>query len=167
MKDKERLEEIQKEVNYAYRRDGSISTKAVTMPIEHYEHLYEQAERVQELEREFELYDIIHHKIGMTLSNPDISDNEKWEEVNKLLAEAWESDCIHCNGKGFNGLEACDKCSRGKTLLLEQQNEHYLFTINAMQQILKDARHSLDAGEKVQGLEYGIGMADAVLEELQ
>lgn len=48
---KEQLEEIQKEVNYAYRRDGSISTKAVTMPIEHYEHLYEQAERVQELER--------------------------------------------------------------------------------------------------------------------
>jgi|SRR5699024_115190 len=47
---KERLEEIQNEVNYAYRRDGSISTKAVTMPIEHYEHLYEQAERVQELE---------------------------------------------------------------------------------------------------------------------
>ena len=47
---KERLEEIQNEVNYAYRRNGSISTKAVTMPIEHYEHLYEQAERVQELE---------------------------------------------------------------------------------------------------------------------
>ena len=47
---KERLEEIQKEVNYAYRRDGSISTKAVTMPIEHYEHLYEQAERVESLE---------------------------------------------------------------------------------------------------------------------
>ena len=40
---KERLEEIQNEVNYAYRRNGSISTKAVTMPIEHYEHLYEQA----------------------------------------------------------------------------------------------------------------------------
>src|SRR5690625_455554 len=49
---KERLEEIQKEVNYAYRRDGSISVKAVTMPIEHYEHLYEQAERVKELELE-------------------------------------------------------------------------------------------------------------------
>src|SRR5690625_4024133 len=49
---KERLEEIQKDVNYAYRRDGSINTKAVTMHIEHYEHLYEQAERVQELESE-------------------------------------------------------------------------------------------------------------------
>lgn len=50
MSDKNRLEEIQKEVNYAYRRDGSINTKAVTMHMEHYEYLYEQAERVQELE---------------------------------------------------------------------------------------------------------------------
>ena len=47
---KERLEEIQKDVNYAYRRDGSINTKAITMHIEHYEHLYEQAERVPVLE---------------------------------------------------------------------------------------------------------------------
>lgn len=53
---KERLEEIQNEVNYAYRRNGSISTKAVTMPIEHYEHLYEQAELVEELEQQNKRY---------------------------------------------------------------------------------------------------------------
>ena len=44
------------------------------------------------------------------------------------------------------------------------QNKRYLSLINAMQQILKDAIHSLDVGEKVQGLEYGVEMANEALE---
>src|SRR5699024_4228328 len=43
----------------------------------------------------------------------------------KELEEELESGCIHCNGKGFNGLDACDKCDRGKLLRLEQQNKWY------------------------------------------
>lgn len=38
---------------------------------------------------------------------------------------------------------------------LYEENRRYRATINAMGQILKDAIHSLDVGEKVQGLEYG------------
>lgn len=45
-----------------------------------------------------------------------------------------------------------------------KQNKRYRATINAMQQILKDAIHSLDVGEKVQGLEYGVQMANEALE---
>jgi len=47
---------------------------------------------------------------------------------------------------------------------LQQQNKRYRETINIMSRILKDAIHSLDIGEKVQGLEYGVKMADEVLE---
>lgn len=30
--------------------------------------------------------------------------------------EALESDCIHCNGKGFNGLDWCTQCNQGEVL---------------------------------------------------
>lgn len=33
--------------------------------------------------------------------------------------------CIHCNGKGFNGLDYCTQCVKGKNLKLEQQNKCY------------------------------------------
>jgi len=33
--------------------------------------------------------------------------------------------CIHCNGKGFNGLDYCTQCVKGKNLKLEQQNKRY------------------------------------------
>jgi len=45
-----------------------------------------------------------------------------------------------------------------------EQNKRYRATINAMGQILKDAIHALDVGEKVQGLEYGVAMRDEALE---
>src|SRR5690625_4435820 len=79
---KERLEEIQKEVNYAYRRDGSISTKAVTMPIEHYEHLYEQAERVRELEET--------NKKNYWIAADFKFENLQLEQQNKRYREALE-----------------------------------------------------------------------------
>lgn len=84
---------------------------------------------VQWLEKEFERYDLINHNIGMAVSNTSISDEEKRNEVNKLLSEAWEGECIHCNGKGFNGLDYCPYCVRGKMLKenleLDQQNKRY------------------------------------------
>lgn len=46
---------------------------------------------------------------------------------------------------------------------IEQQNKRYRAIINAMGQILKDAIHSLDVGEKVQGLEYGVAMRNEAL----
>ena len=52
-----------------------------------------------------------------------------------------------------------------KEVEIRKQNKRYRATINAMQQILKDAIHSLDVGEKVQGLEYGVQMANEALEE--
>lgn len=123
---KERLEEVRKNT----RIHLCLGKETIAeLPMRHYEYIYEQTERVQEFEKEFELYDIIHHKIGMTVNNPNTSDDEKWEEVNKLLSEAWESECIHCNGKGFNGLDYCPNCIRGEVirenLELEQQNKRY------------------------------------------
>lgn len=47
---------------------------------------------------------------------------------------------------------------------LLKQNKRYRATINAMGQILKDAIHALDVGEKVQGLEYGVKIANDALE---
>lgn len=47
---------------------------------------------------------------------------------------------------------------------LEEENKRYLLSINAMQQIFKDAIYSLDAGEKVQGLERGVKLASEALE---
>lgn len=49
-------------------------------------------------------------------------------------------------------------------LSMEQENKRYRATINAMGQILKDAIHSLEVGEKVQGLEYGVAMRNEALE---
>ena len=48
---------------------------------------------------------------------------------------------------------------------IKKKNKRYRATINAMGQIFKDAIHSLDVGEKVQGLEYGVKMRDEALEE--
>ena len=54
-----------------------------------------------------------------------------------------------------------------KEFSLAAENERYRATINAMGQIFKDAIYSLDVGEKVQGLEYGVAMRDEALEEPQ
>ena len=55
----------------------------------------DQAERVQELEGDLETLDSAIFRIGLTINNPNTSDDEKWDEINKLLSEAWERDCIH------------------------------------------------------------------------
>ena len=85
---KERLEEIQKEVNYAYRRDGSINTKAVTMHIEHYEYLYEQVERAQELEEEVDRlkvwYGAYHRETKATSRLRD--ENKRYREALEAIA---------------------------------------------------------------------------------
>jgi len=90
---KERLEEIQNEVNYAYRRNGSISTKAVTMPIEHYEHLYEQAELVEELEQQNKRYreaiEKIKKKISKQLEGLDAEEEmQRVMELSELMTMA-------------------------------------------------------------------------------
>lgn len=149
-------------------RELSNFLKERNIPLKELSPLFTVMNHVQGLERDFELCDSAMHMIDMTINNPETTDNDKWEKVNKLIKKYYADDCIHCNGKGFNGLDYCPNCIRGKIIQenmeSEQQNERYLFTINAMRQVLKDARHSLDIGEKVQGLEYGIGMADAILE---
>lgn len=147
MNDKERLKEIKTKHDLF---DGLKRTpfyvkeeqrqKCITKS--DYDFLIEQAERVEGLEKDFELYDIINHKIGMTVSNPNISDDEKWEEINKLLSEAWENNCIHCNGKGFNGLDYCPNCIRGEVikenLELEQRNKRYRERLEYMLEEVKD-----------------------------
>lgn len=47
---------------------------------------------------------------------------------------------------------------------VRKQNRRYRATINTMGQIFKDAIHSLDMGEKIQGLEYGVKIANEALE---
>src|SRR5699024_4533573 len=69
-------------------------------------------QRVQELEKEFELCDSTMHMIDMTINNPSTSDDDKWEKVKKTTKKYYEDDCIHCNGKGFNGLDYCPNCTR-------------------------------------------------------
>src|SRR5690606_38700537 len=91
---KERLEEIQKEVNYAYRRDGSINTKAVTMHIEHYEYLYEQAERAQELEEWQEKAQQLHESLKRQDEVLDRlrQQNKRYREALKNIYELAEYD---------------------------------------------------------------------------
>ena len=60
----------------------------------------------------------------------------------KELEEELESGCIHCNGKGFNGLDACDKCDCGKLLRLEQQNKRY-------REVIDEIREYITGCEKV------------------
>lgn len=101
----------------------------VAVKVDEYRFLKEQAKRVQELEREFELCDSTMHMIDMTINNPSTSDDDKWEKVNKTIKKYYADDCIHCNGKGFNGLDYCSNCVRGeviqKNMELAQQNKRY------------------------------------------
>ncbi len=102
----------------------------------------EQAERVQELEKEFELCDSTMHLIDMTINNPSTSDDDKWEKVNKTIKKYYADDCIHCNGKGFNGLDYCLQCSKGIIMELEQQNKRYREALlncnNELKQLFED-----------------------------
>src|SRR5690606_10783087 len=93
-----------------------------------------------------------------------MTDKERLEECEKQilkgvkrLLNSPEMQCNHC-GMIFKGDHECDY------EYLKEQNKRYRATINVMSQILKDAIHSLDYGEKVQGLEYGVEMANESLE---
>src|SRR5699024_9859373 len=60
----------------------------------------------------------------------------------KALEDELVSGCIHCNRKGFNGLDACDKCDCGKLLRLEQQNKRY-------REVIDEIREYITGCEKV------------------
>ncbi len=50
-------------------------------------------------------------------------------DAGKMARQALKGDCIHCNGKGFNGLDHCPNCIQGKAIQenteLEHQNKRY------------------------------------------
>ena len=156
MRVSERLEEIKE--HFAYCMDEGLLFAEQEEKL--LEELYEQAERVdmlihenmeirkgyqerskrvQELEREFELCDSTIHMIDMTINNPSTSDDDKFEKVNTIIKKYYADGCIHCNSKGFNGLDYCPNCIRGKVIQknmeLEQQNKRYR---EALEQIKKE-----------------------------
>lgn len=153
----ERLEGIKEDVGTNAEKEHEFITKIL---FEDALWLIKQAERVQDLEKEFERYDITNHKIGMTINNPNTSDDEKWDKVNELLPEAWESDCIHCNGKGFNGLDYCPNCVRGEIIQenfkLERENKRY-------REARKRIEEKYDAEYDAQNQEYMGGIADGLM----
>lgn len=74
----------------------------------------------------------------------------------------------YCEGEYLGGLRGYDLewlvYNVGQLKKFKEQNKRYRATINVMRQILKDAIHSMDVCEKVQGLEFGVKMADEALE---
>ncbi len=81
---------------------------------------WEKSKRIAELETYVETGSYINRKLR--------KQNKRYREViqkaydelpqgytNKairVLGEALEGDCIHCNGKGFNGLDYCPQCNQ-------------------------------------------------------
>ena len=132
---KERLEEIK------YCADNT-DDNMFYIPSSDVYFLIKQAERVLELEREFELCDSTIHVIDMTINNPSTSDDDKFEKVNAIIKKYHADDCIHCNSKGFNGLDYCPNCIRGdvlnENLKLEQQNKCYRETLEKAEYELDD-----------------------------
>ena len=146
----ERLEEIENKLLQATNEDdedvvyASICAEAVLEDLQWtVGYAKKQAERVAELEKEFELCDSTMHMIDMTINNPSTSDDDKWEKVKKTMKKYYADDCIHCNGKGFNGLDYCPNCVRGeviqKNMELEHQNKRYreLLTSKIMKDLIR------------------------------
>lgn len=127
-------------------------------------------DRVEELEKEFELCDSTIHMIDMTINNPSTSDDDKWEKVKKIIKKYYADDCIHCNDKGFNGLDYCPNCVRGdvlkENLELEQQNKRYREVIKSMRSEIKYALYSNKSEDvKKHYLQNAERKADEALEE--
>ncbi len=81
----------------------------------------ERSKRVQELETYVETGSYINRKLRKqnrsyrkaiekamdVLGQPGMTKMT----AHMILDEALEGDCIHCNGKGFNGLDYCPQCN--------------------------------------------------------
>ncbi len=166
MTDKERLEKLKQQKVW---KDASEFV-FLTVDVDDYKFLHEKAERVQELERDLELCDSAMHIIDMTINNPSTSDDDKWEKVNKTMKKYYADDCIHCNGKGFNGLDYCPYCICGEILQenieLEQQNKRYRETIESVRSEIKYALYSNKSEDvKIHYLQNAEREATEALEE--
>lgn len=76
---------------------------------------------------------------------------EQFKESLNLFSESAQSVIYYCK-------------KREKYIKkIERENKRYRSVYIEIQQTLKDAIHSLDVGEKVQGLEYGVKMINDVL----
>ncbi len=104
----------------------------IPVSIKEYKLLKRQAARVKELEeseREWVLFQAQVNCINQKLQQQNkryreaiekainegvsIKDcNEAINHIYGILGEALEGDCIHCNGKGFNGLDYCPQCNQ-------------------------------------------------------
>ncbi len=105
----ERLEEIKDGVvalkNAIKDPDFEITEMHWDPLIDDFEHLIEQAEQNKRYREAEEKVKMI---IGKEYDDILYTKKEALRDISKTL----DSDCIHCNGKGFNGLDYCSQCNQ-------------------------------------------------------
>lgn len=99
---KERLEELIDDITFAAKSYNGVESLI--------NYAREQAERAQELEQQNKRYREALEKIAWKQSN--IEDKRVIVKHQVIARKALEDDCIHCNGKGFNGLDYCPQCNQ-------------------------------------------------------
>lgn len=65
-------------------------------------------ERLNEIENRYEHQKETAEYAGISMILGD------YEFLMQQAKRAQERDCIHCNGKGFNGLDYCSQCNHGE-----------------------------------------------------
>lgn len=125
MTDKERLKKSV-EVLKAYKNGDWILPSVLFSSIDT---VIKQAERAQELEKRLKIYQRRswfedYEKVAKQNKRyREAMEKAKYEsshrigdsgmiKIYEILSEALEGDCIHCNGKGFNGLDYCPQCNQ-------------------------------------------------------
>ncbi|OAK70079.1 hypothetical protein [Lederbergia galactosidilytica] len=117
--DKERLEEIERNIVAIYEKPVKLVGYEITE--NDYDWLIEQAkraqyneiwaERVRKYKQKNKRYREAFKQIKLQiLFDGAIEDHRK--NIIEIIDEALEGDCIHCNGKGFNGLDYCPQCNQ-------------------------------------------------------
>ncbi len=130
-----KLENRNKELEYASKHNGELNEflqKRNLPPNTLGRHVVDVVmDYVEELEKEIIERDIVR-KSRSKLENQTIQQNKRYREALEKIAwkqsniedkrvivkhqviarKALEDDCIHCNGKGFNGLDYCPQCNQ-------------------------------------------------------
>lgn len=89
MRDKERLNIMLSEFR-KHLALGEVSMGTLNQIKHIHDLVKKQVELAQELEENLEVLDSAIFRIGLTINNPNTSDDEKWEKVNEVISKAME-----------------------------------------------------------------------------
>lgn len=165
---KEQLEGIKEKIKLfkGTKSVAEFESIAAELLLEHGDYLIEQAERVQELERQKEFFrsNLVEIKASENILEKQLKKERKAHKKTRQQFKRHK----HSTSENWRAQRATQNRNTQLENVLEkfrEENKRHLMTMNAMQQIFKDAINSLDHGEKVQGLEYGVEMARKALED--